>query len=94
MYFQRVQEPLSELQERGKHSPIRGLHKRQKRKRSKPGSVFKMRTYIWMQESNFNHPRMKCLAQLPISSEQEQLFRIPFPGRCVGCSLSPTAGSK
>lgn len=53
-----------------------------------------MRMYIWMQESNFNHPRMKYLAQLPIFSEQEQLCRIPFPGRCAGCSLSSAAESK
>lgn len=52
-----------------------------------------MRTYIRTQESNFNHPHMKCLAQLPIFFEQ-QLCRIPFPGRCAGCSLSSAAGPK
>lgn len=26
------------------------------RREKKPGSVLKMRMYIWMQESNFNHP--------------------------------------
>lgn len=45
-----------------------------------------------MQESNFNHPCMKCLAQLPTSSERERLFRIPFPGRV--CGLFPLLSAR